>query len=128
MIVNFMVRNVGFEQKGYEVLAPALVVRLAVVDDILGEISKCGGYVNLGLKDGEREGRDRREPPENEHGDKSRAFAAQAIKSPRKTEDLSGIRSVTDRIEVVTKSDAADGVQRSAGSIVKDVDLDGRLA
>ena len=123
-----MVRNVGFEQKRHKVLAPALVVKLAVGDNILGEISNCVGYVNLGLKDGEREGSDRREPPENENGDKSRAFAAQVIMSPPETGDLSGVRSVTDGVEVVTKSDAADGVQRSAGSIVKDVDLDGILA
>ena len=47
--------------------------------------------------------------------------------SPPETGDLKGIGSVTDSIEVVTKSDAADGVQGSAGSIVKNVDLDGRL-
>ena len=123
-----MVRNVGFEQKRHKVLAPALVVKLAVGDNILGEISNYVGYDNLGLKDGEREGSDRREPPENEHGDKSRAFAAQAIMSPPETDDLSGIRSVTDGIEVMTKSDTADSVQGSTGSIVKDVDLDGRLA
>ena len=47
-----MVRNVCFEQKRHEVFA--LVVKLAVGDDILGEISNYVGYDNLGLKNGER--------------------------------------------------------------------------
>ena len=123
-----MLTSVGFEQKGHEVLAPALVVNLTIGDDILGEISDSVGYGNLGLKCGEREGNDRGEQPKNEHGDEGGVLAGHLTLSPPAAEDLKGIRSVTDGIEVVTKSDAADDVHGGAGGIIKDVELDMRLS
>ena len=124
----FMLTSVSFEQEGHEVLVVAVVVNLAIGDDILGKISDGVGYGNLGLKGGEREGGDRREQPENEHGDEGRVFAAHVILSSPEACDLNSIGSIIDGIEVVTKGDPADDVHGGAGGVVKNVELDGRLA
>jgi hypothetical protein len=126
--LTFILQSVGFEEEGHEVLAVALVVNLAIGDDILGEPSDGVGYSDLSLKGGKREGGDRGEQPQNEHGDEGRVFPAHLILSSPELGDLGGIGSITDGIEVVTKSDAADDVHGGAGGIVKDVDLDERLA
>ena len=47
---------------------------------------------------------------------------------PKNLDDLDGIGSVTDGIEVVTKSNTANGVQGNASGIVEDVDLERGLA
>ena len=57
-----------------------------------------------------------------------RVFTARVTLSPEGVDDLDSIRSVTDGIEVVTKSDTANDVQGGAGGIVEDVDLKGRLS
>ena len=123
-----MLTSVGSEQEGHEVLVVTFVVDLAISNDILGKISDCVSYRNLGLKDGKREGSDRREQPKHEHGDESRVCAAHVLLGSPKAGNFNGIGSPTDGVEVVSKSDAADDVHGGAGSIVKNVDLDGRLA
>ena len=101
---------------------------MAVGNDVLSNLSDGVADSNLPLKGGEREGGDRREQPQDEHGDKGRVFAGHLILSPPGAGDLDGIGSVTNGIEVVTKSDATNDVHGGASGIVKDVDLEGRLA
>jgi len=122
-----MLKSVGFEEEGQEILSVALVVNLAIGYDIPGEISDGVGYGNLGLKGGKRERGDRGEQPQNERGDEGRVFAAHLTLSPPEVGDFHGIGSITDGIEVVTEGDATDDVHGGAGGIVKDVALDGRL-
>jgi len=104
MIINFrhvtpfafVLTGIGLEQEGHEVLAVSLVVNVAVGNDVLSNLSDGVADGGLPLKGGEREGGDRREQPQDEHGDKGRAFAAHLILSPPGAEDLDGIGSVTD--------------------------------
>ena len=129
----FVLTSIGLEQKGHEVVAADLVVNLAVVnlavgDDILGELSDRVGDRTLGLNGLEREGGYPGEQPQNEQGGKGRVFTAHFTLSPDGLNDIDGIRSVTDGIEVVTKSYTANDVQGGAGGIVEDVDLEGRFA
>ena|SRR5258706_14999116 len=55
-------------------------------------------------------------------------LAAHLILSPPGVGDLDGILSVTDSIEVVTKSDSTDDVHGSAGGVFDDVELQGRIS
>ena len=64
--IAFVLTSICLEQKGHEVLSVALVVDLAVGDDILSEFSDCVGDRTLGLNDLEREGGDPGEHPQNE--------------------------------------------------------------
>ena len=123
-----MLTSVGFQQERHEIFAAALAINLAIGNDILGDVSDSVGYGHLGLKNGEWEGSDRREQPKNERGDEGGVLTTHLILSPPAAGDLNGIRSVTDGIEVVTKSDPADDVHGGVGGIVKNVELDGRLA
>ena len=125
---TFMLKSVGFEQEGHQVLAVALVVNLAIGNNILRKRSDGVGYGNLGLKGGKRKRGDGGEQPQNEHGNEGRVFTTHLILSRPEFGDLHGIRSITNGIEVVTKSDATDNVHGDTGGIVKYVDLDGRLA
>jgi hypothetical protein len=124
----FVSTSVGLEHERHEVLAPALLVNLAVGNDILGELSDGVRDGTLGLKGLEREGGDPRKQPQNERGYKGRVFTAHLILSPPAVDDLDGIGSVTERIEVMTKSDTADDVHSGAAGIVDDVKLDERPA
>ena len=124
----FVLTSIGLEQKGHEVLAVALVVNLAVGNDIFGELSDRVGNRALGLNGLEREGGDPREQPQNEQGREGGVFTAHVTLSPEGVDDLDSIRSVTDSIEVVAESYTANDVQGGAGGIVEDVDLEGRLS
>ena len=124
----FVLTSIGLEQQGQEVLAVALVVNLAVGNDILGELSDRVGDRTLSLNGLEREGVDPGEQPQDEQARKGRAFADHLILNPNDVDDFDGIRGFTDGIEVVAKSDTANDVQGGAGGIVEDVELEGRLA
>ena len=124
----FVLTSVGLEQKGHEIVATTLVVNLAVCNDILGELSDRVGDRTLGLNDLERKGGDPREHPQNKQRREGRVFTVHVALSPEGVYDVDSIRSVTDSIEVVTKSDTANDVQGGAGSIVEDVELEGRLS
>ena len=124
----FVLTSIGLEQKGHEVLIAGLVVHSAVGDNILGELSDHVGDHTLGLNGLERERGDPREQPEHEQGRESRVFTSHVILIPHGVDDLDSIRSITDGIEVVTKSNTANDVQGGAGGIVEDVELEGRLA
>ena len=107
----FVLTSIGLEQAGHEVLTVALVVNLAVGDDIPGNRSDCVGDRTLGLNGLEREGGDPGERSQNEQEHEGRVFITHLILSPNSVDDLDGIRSVTtDGIEVVTKSDTANDV------------------
>ena len=108
-------------------MAATLVVNL-VGNDILGELSDCVGDRALGLNGLERKGGDPREQPQNEQGREGRVFTAHVALIPEGVYDLDSIRSVTDGIEVVTKTNTANDVQGGTGSIVEDVELEGRLS
>ena len=124
----FLLTSIGLEQKGHQVVAAGLIVNPAVGDNILGELSDRLGDRTLGLNGLEREGGDPGEQLQNEQGREGRVFTAHVSLSPDGFYDIDGIRSVTDGIEVVTKSDTANDVQGGAGGIVEDVDLEGRPA
>ena len=124
----FVLTSIGLEQQGQEVLAVALVVNLAVGNDILGELSDRVGDRTLSLNGLEREGVDPGEQPQNEQAREGRAFTDHLILNPNDVDDFDGIRGFTDGIEVVAKSDTANDVQGGAGGIVEDVELEGRLA
>ena len=124
----FVLTSIGLEQKGHEVLAAGLVVHPAIGDNILGKLSDRLGDRTLGLNGLERERGDPGEQPEHEQGREGRVYTSHIMLMPQYIEDLDSIRSVTDSIEVVTKSDTANDVQGGAGGIVEDVDLEGRLA
>jgi len=124
----FVLTSVGLEHEGHEVLAVTLIVNVAVCDDALSNLSDGVADGGLPLKSGEREGGDRREQLQNQHGDEGRVFTAYLILSPPGVDNPDGIGSVTNGVEVVTKSDATDDVHGGEGGIVKDVDLEGRLA
>jgi len=124
----FVLTSVGLEHEGQKILPIALVVNVAVGDNTLSNLSDGVADGGLPLKGREREGGDRREQLQNEHGDEGRVFAAHLILGPPGVDDLDGIGSVTNGIEVVTKSDATDDVHGGAGGIIKNVQLDGRLA
>ena len=106
----FVLTSIGSEHQGHEVLAITLVVNLAVGDDILGELSDRVSDRTLDLNGLEREGRDPGEKPQNEQGCEGRVFTVHLIMSPHGANDLDGIRSVADGIEVVTKGDTANDV------------------
>ena len=111
MIINFrhvtpfalVLTSVGLEHERHEVLTVALVVNVAVGDDALSNLSDGVADGSLPLKSGEREGGDRREQPQNEHGDEGRVFTAYLILRPPGVDNFDGIGSITDGIEVVTK-------------------------
>jgi hypothetical protein len=124
----FVFTSIGLEHEGHEVLALALLVNLAVSDNVLGEVSDRVGDGTLCLNSLEREGGDPGEQPQHEHGNKGRMFTAHLILSPPRLGDFDGIGSVTDGIEVVTKSDATDDVHGGTGGIFDDVELDRRIA
>ena len=100
-----MLTSIGLEHARHEVLAAASDVNLAVGNDTLGERSDRVGDRALGLNGLEREGGDPGEKPQNEQGCEGRVFTSHLILSPNGIDDLGGTRGVTDRIEVVTKSD-----------------------
>ena len=125
---TFMLTSISLEHEGHEVLALALVVNLAVGNNVLGEVPDGVGDSTLCLDSLKREGGDPREQLQNEHGNKGRMFTAHLILSPPRVSDLDGIGSVTDGIEVVTKGDATDDVHGGTGGIFDDVELDGRRA
>ena len=127
-MLAFVLTSIGLEQAGHEILAVDLVFNLAVGDDILGERSDRVGDRALDLNGLERKGGDPGEQPQDEQAREGRAFTAHLILSPQDVGDLDGIRSVTDGIKVVTKSDSANDVQGDASSIVENVELEGRLA
>ena len=124
----FVLTSIRLEQEGHEVLAVTFVVNLAVVNDILSQLPNSFGDRTLGLNGLEREGGDPRELPQDEQAREGREFTDHFILNPKGVDDLHSIRSVTDGIEVVTKSDTANDVQGGAGGIVEDVDLEGGLA
>lgn len=125
---TFVLTGIGLEHEGHEVLALALVVNLAVGNNVLGEVSDGVGDSTLCLNSFKREGGDPGEQPQHEHGNKGRVFTAHLILSPPRVSDLDGIGSVTDGIEVVTKGDATDDVHGGTGGIFDDVELEGRSA
>ena len=124
----FVLTCIGLEQKGHEVLIAGLVVTPAVGDNILGELSDRLGDHTLGLNGLERQGGNPGEQPQHEQGREGGVFTSHVILIPQDVDDLDSIRSVTDSIEVVTKSNTANDVQGGTGGIVEDVDLEGRLA
>ena len=124
----FDLTSIGLEHEGHEVLALALFVDLAIGDNVLGELSDGVGDGTLGLNCLKRKGGDPREQSQNEHGSEGRMLATHLVLSPPGVSDLDGIWSVTDGIEVVTKSDSADDVHGSAGGIFDDVELEGRTS
>jgi len=127
-VLAFVLKTIGLEHAGHEILAVAIVVNLAVGDDILGKCSDRIGNRTLGLNRLEREGGDPGEKPQNEQAREGRVFTAHLFLSLPDVDEFDGTRGVTDGIEVVTESDTANDVQGGAGGIAEDVELERRLA
>src|SRR5258706_4047770 len=87
----FVLTSICSEHAGHEVPAVALIVNLAVGDDILGELSDRVSDRTLGLNRLEREGGDPGEHPQNEQGREGRVPRTHLILSPKGINDLDGI-------------------------------------
>ena len=124
----FVLTSIGLEHEGHEVLALALIVNLAVGDDIPGELSDSVRDGTLGFDGLEGEGRDPGEQPQNEHGRERGMFAAHLILRPPAVGNLERIGCVADSIKVVAERDAADDVHGGAGGVLDNVEFEGALA